>query len=348
MNKSTFILYALCVLMPSLAGAASANTPFDSHPEGNCPAAQPSYPADIAGSGDTLVRDRNTGNWVLTHNGVQSVYVPGTKFTPCIQAWFEAHDGGKVTYRYRLRNSKGSMQPIEDIRIMTADAVDKVTSPRGWQSSDIPDWQDTGWKGVSWSVISTDPGGIDPGKSLEGISFSANYLPGIAMAEFQYTPNQVFYLNGGDENMELEDYQTPAFDQLVDLMSNNYISRNVAAPAIAIPNPFDPAVLLTAIQSHIDKDLVRMNLIDPLLVTSLDQVLQTAIHDLPAGNMSVVRRDIEKARHLIEAARGGMDKDDEDDGNHDKDKPHLIDKLAARVLDFDLRYVERHIKDKDD
>lgn len=307
--------------------------------------------ANVAKADDTLTLDSNTGNYILTHNGAQSVWVPGTKFNPTVQSWFSAQDDGSVIYRYRLKNGKDSQQTIHGMRIMVASGAGNATAPARWQITNFPSWRGTNWAGLTWStpIMHEDPDkvGLAPGKALEGMSFSGMFLPKVAVAEMWRITKERFVLKGTTEEeseLELPDFDTPAFNQLNDLMDHDYVTRHIATPAIVISDPFDPTVVLTAIKSHIDQDLVKMNLIAPTLVASLDQALQTAINDIPAGNMNVVRRDIEKARHLIEAARPDMDKDDEADGNHDKDKSHLIDKLAARVLDFDLQYVAKRLK----
>ncbi len=99
-----------------------------------------------------------------------------------------------------------------------------------------------------------------------------------------------------------------------------------------------------------------MALIDPALAAQLDRLIQAAANSVRLNNPQAAREQINGALKLLRKEHEDMDKDDgdRDEGKDDKDrddkksKSVLIDRLAARVLDFDLRYVERRLKTKDD
>ncbi len=290
---------------------------------------------------DNLTYNPTTGDYTLTYGDNSYVIVPGTKIDPQIQSLFEINGDDMVSYRYRVHNHKNAKQNIDAFRLMLPAALSATTSignPNGWRSLPVPSIP-----AIVWSVRNLHNGtaSIAPGKSVERFTISARYLPGMGTAELWHHIPPVHFQDEDELGPNLSPADSQQFDEL---MNHNYVSRYTANPAIAIPSPFDPVAVLTAIRSHLNKDLINMNLITPALAASLDQTLLTAIQDVPAGNMSVVRRDVEKARHLLKAARPDLEKDIEgsDKNNHDKDDP-VIDKLASRVLDFDLKYIQKRL-----
>ena len=93
-----------------------------------------------------------------------------------------------------------------------------------------------------------------------------------------------------------------------------------------------------------------MKLVEPALVAELDRWLETAAAAARSSNTAALRADIKEARRLLKQEHADVDKDDDGDRDDDKEKKvkPRIDKLAARVLDFDLKYVEKRVKgDKD-
>ncbi len=131
------------------------------------------------------------------------------------------------------------------------------------------------------------------------------------------------------------------------LEHNDFATRNIAAPRIPNPAPYNALVVLAGIQKHLDTDLVSLKLVEPALVTDLDRWLGAAIAAAGQGNTQALRASLQEARKLLKQEHQDLDKDDDLD---EDDKPTQIkpriDKLAARALDFDLRYVENRIKDE--
>jgi hypothetical protein len=145
---------------------------------------------------------------------------------------------------------------------------------------------------------------------------------------------------------------TPVGRQVAFLESMNHVDQLAAAPKIQVPNPFDASVVLTNIQSHLDRELVVMKLVDPSLAGQLDRMLQAAITAAKGGNTEALKSNLKEIRQLLKSELGGMDKED-DDKNDDKDiakdneKENVKDKmLAAKVLDFDLKYIQRRLGEK--
>jgi hypothetical protein len=128
-------------------------------------------------------------------------------------------------------------------------------------------------------------------------------------------------------------------------------------PRIPNPAPFDAATVLTGVQRHIKDDLVGMKFVEPAFADKLDQGLTSAIEAAKGGNTEALRGELKKLRHLLKGfgepeddnhAAARKDKEGDQDPPEDrirtKDWPHPIAKLAARVLDFDLKYVEKRVK----
>lgn len=307
----------------------------------------------LAYADDTLVYDPNTGNYTLTYNGNSYVFAPGTNIDPKVQSWFETKRDGTVTYRYRVRNGKGAKQSIDDFRLMTPAALSQdsdITSPQGWESLVVAHLP-----AVVWDIkdLDNETDSIAPGKSAERFSFVAPYLPQVSAAQlWHFAEMPQFQDEGGEEG---PDPASSVGQQFNALLANNYVSRYAAAPAIPIPSPFDPATVLTAIQKHIDHDLISIKLIDPAFAAQFDRLLQAAVDAAKLNNKTAVRGDIKDLRKLLREQHDNLDKEDSGDfgkdrGDKDRDdktKSPLIDKLAARVLDFDLQYVATHLEGKD-
>jgi hypothetical protein len=103
-------------------------------------------------------------------------------------------------------------------------------------------------------------------------------------------------------------------------------------------------VVLTGIKSHLDADLVSLKLVDATLVSELVRWLDAAIAAAKGGNSKALRSALQEARKLLKREYPDIDKENEEDlGDKGKQKSSRIDRLAAWVLDFDLRYIERRI-----
>lgn len=299
---------------------------------------------------DSLIYDQNTGNYTLTYNGNSYVFVPGTNISPYVQSWFEAQRDSTVTYRYRVRNGRDAKQSIDDFRLLTSVAISKdtkITSPHSWTPLIVPYLP-----AVVWGIkdIDNETGSIAPGKSTERFSFAAPYLPEVSRAElWHFAEMPQFQDEGGEEG---PDPASAVGQQFNALIANNHVSRYVAAPGIMIPNPFDSAAILTAILHHIDQDLISMKLIEPNFASQLDRLLQAAIDAAKGGNTVALKGDIKDLRRMLKREYPDVDSDhdqsqDDEGKDEDKNKSHQIDKLAARVLDFDLKYIQKRLGHED-
>ena len=291
-----------------------------------------------------IAYDPNTGNYVVTYktydvNGDEMLYrlvfVPATKIEPTLKSKFEESKSGKIIYRYKIRNGPKSNQALISLRLIASSADEtSQTTPKNWRGNATPNIGSFGVR-VNWSYWrgSRVTSGIAPGQSLSGFSLESEDLPGVDVAKMEgATPIAGFAGEGP---------QGKVGDEFDKLRLNNFVPLPAAVPKIPVPDPFDARVVIAGLQKHLKDDIVSMQLIDPVFATQLDRYLQGAIDAANAGNTAGVKGNLKDFRRLLKSEHDDIDKDDDkdnDDKNKDKSKK-LIDKLAARVLDFDARYV---------
>jgi hypothetical protein len=306
---------------------------------------------------ESIVLDPVTGDYIITYQGLdlegnskwqRVVYEPATKLDPTIKSIFSLNAGGLISYQYKIKNGRNSKQSLKSIRLLATSAIPmSQVTPHGWEGIIIPndllpDFRDA-WFRIGWSYFGQDrTDGLAPGHNQQGFKFESNDLPGVAVAKLEGSVG----MNGfpdegpGDDNPIRPEYKK--------LMRNDFVPRFVAIPIIPVPTPFNAAIVLSGIQKHIKDDLIGMKLIDPVLASQLDRLLQAALDAAKINNTTAVRSNLKEARKLLKKEHA--DADSEDDMDFDKDdanetrKSALIDKLAARVLDFDLKYVEKRLK----
>lgn len=97
---------------------------------------------------------------------------------------------------------------------------------------------------------------------------------------------------------------------------------------------------------------IASQLLDPIFSSQLDRYFQSAISAYSLNQPNAGKKQIQTMRELIKKEQPDTDREDvgNDSGDdHDTNKRALIDKLAARILDFDLKYVtERMGGDNED
>ncbi|MBI5782515.1 MAG: hypothetical protein HZA69_02110 [Gammaproteobacteria bacterium] len=311
----------------------------------------------LAAQEEGIVQDPATDDYVITYQGFdydtgarlwrRVVFVPATKIEPMIKSTFKATDQGMLLYRYKVRNGKTSKQALRGFFTIASHANERShKSPSGWHGGVNPNYGKTGVI-ISWFYRRQQAGdGLKPGANQEGFYVESQDLPGIGTLYLRgSTPTLSFPDEGPGQ--ELAD----KLDELRDLTRNS-IPRPAAVPLIPVPSPFDAATVLTSLQKHVKEDLIGMALIDPVLVSQLDPLFGAALDAAQRGNAEGTRKAIKDIRHLLKREHENVDKEDNHDEDDDQDdkkkdkhnKKRLIDKLAAKVLDFDLKYVEKRVK----
>lgn len=195
-----------------------------------------------------------------------------------------------------------------------------------------------------------ETGGLTPGSKI-AFGFKSRDLPGIIQAEvYGYAPGSQ-RIPGGEVDEEDGGFGQQ-YTELV--FRKNFVSRNAAVPTIAVTVPFDPAVTLERIQTQMHT-WIGMQLLDATFSAQLDRYFQSAISAYRLNQPKVGKKHTQTMREFIKKEHADADREDDKDDwgekgdDHDTNKRILIDKLAARILDFDLKYVTKRMGgDKDD
>jgi hypothetical protein len=292
---------------------------------------------------ERIVLDQSTGNYVITYK-VQgklerTVFVPANKIEPTVTSIFTATARGSVVYRYQIENKETSPQDVALFMLNAADINSSLVTPPGWDGNVVPNFYGTGLR-IGWSYQSQDPiQGLAPGLGQGGFGFESNALPGIGVVRlFGATPILRFADHGPRQAIA---------DQLDKLQNEtkNSVPRPAAVPLIPNPDPFEAADVLSHIQDHV-KELAAMELVEPVFAGRLDAMFTTAINALARHDtesaisyINALREIIREAQAVEDAKQGG-----EDEGKEEKISLHRpIPPLAARIVSFDLAYVQEHL-----
>ena len=327
----------------------------------------------FAAEGESIVFNPTTGNYLITyfsdHNQKfkQIIFVPATKINPTIKNKLKLDSDGVVHYGHTLTSADNSLQVI---RMYILDPVSSVTTrlpdiplnaPPGKIAEDMDDvanYFDTPrlWSAsmgysdgqmsfrIGWSR-SLKTGGLTPG-SQATFGFKSRDLPGIIQAEvYGYAPDsQEIHeeMDNGDDDFGQQ------YEELVS--RKNFVGRNVAVPAITVPAPFDAAILLDRIRTQV-ATWPGKQLLDPAFATQLDRSMVAAANAFRNNQPKAGKEHIESLRKLLDHEHKYLDHDDEDNDDTAEHKAATrltIDRLAARVLDFDLRYVLKRTEKEHD
>lgn len=338
-HKSQLAGSVLCLLIATAQGAVL--TPISPAPPGTT---------------EGVVLDLETGNYVITYEAAdelrpqglyQTIYTPATKINPSVKSRFkEMERPDAIVYSYKVKNGKDSKQNLEGLIVIASHAYPGSAGPRGWYGGIVTNVDGPGFR-IGWHYSgSEDLGGIAPGAALGGLEFKSSDLPGIGIMQLRgATPIQAYAGYGPSQEIA---------DQIREIDRKNFVPQTVALPKIPVPSPFDAAAVLTSLRKHVKDDFVKMQLIEPEFANKLDLGFATAIEAAKQGSTEGLRIELKALRHMLKgfgeteedehAAKKKDDSDDHEDKAKTGDWPHPIAKLAARVLDFDLKYIEKRVK----
>jgi hypothetical protein len=248
-----------------------------------------------------------------------------------------------------LKPISGSPPDKQSILADLIAGVQALDTPSGWDGAAV-----TNFNGlrISWSYLRTNfdvTQGVKPGASQNGFGFASQDLPGVWTAQLQGNV-KVYGLQFSGEGL---DPTSEIGKQALQLERNNFVPRNAAVPTIAVPDPFGPAVVLERIQAHTHTWIAKQ-LLDATFSAQLDRYFQSAISAYRLNQPKVGKKQIQTMRELIKKEQPDLGRDEEHENDktqekNDDRKSALIDRLAARVLDFDLKYVTKRMDgDKDD
>lgn len=326
--------------------------------------------------------DPKSGNYILTYEAqdelrprgmYQTIYVPPNKINPTVKSMFKSIPGERFAYRYVLKSGKDSQQNIEMFGVLVtsatgatistlgsgyrppgqADATEHalalsadarkvaVDTPAGWDGAVLPAFGRTGLNiGWTWKDGTSRLSGLPPGKSQGGFGYTSEDLPGVGQAGIRGGAPTLAFAGDGLSQKLGDD-----FNEIRKKTSG--VLRPVAVPTFFISKQFNAAKLLEYLQNHAKIDLVKFQLIDPALVDQLEPWFTAAINAAKGGNTVAARHQIKELRRLLKQEHQDVDREDESDEIDDRDEKKAgtrIDKLAARVLDFDLKYIDTRLK----
>jgi|SRR3989338_4966954 len=322
--------------------------------------------------GESIVLDPVTGDYTITYRGdpdsielSQAVFVPSTKIAPAIRSHFRQDERGMIVYRYTVSNGATAKQAIVSVLLdqIVNHIVGELSFPDDPVSQTVVDTYNAAtetalaspptWDGditryriathgedldrIAWMPKSDDlnAGGIQAGRTLTGFGFSSPDLPGIGPS---LTSGFGDVLGFPDEG-PVED--SAVFAEVDRLQRNDFIVRNAAVPTITIPDPFDPAVTLERIQAHMHTWIAKQ-LIEPAFAAQLDSHFKTAA-DVYRKQGSAGNGQVGRMFALLVQQYEGLERGDEELVKKKSAVPAQIDKLAALVLYFDLKYVMRRM-----
>ena len=330
----------------------------------------------FAEPGESIVFNPVTGNYLITYQNSedesfhQIVFIPRTKISPVIKAELNLDHTGEIHYSYTLISKRDSQQDIDSISLYPVSSVSTGTPiPRvGTISGDMtptlmksimdaaeattktaetfdtpPFWEasmsgDSGAFSVGW-YYNKETGGLPP-RSKAVFGFKSRDLPGIIQAGLTgYAPSSQEI--PGEETQDAED---GGFGQQYEnLISNNFVRGNAAVPTIAIPTPFNAAVLLDRIQIQMHT-WIAMQLLDATFSSQLDRYFVAAADAYRHNQPKAGKEHIETLRRMLKKEHEDLGRDEEHESEksqekNDDKKSKMIDRLAARVLDFNLKYV---------
>lgn len=294
-----------------------------------------------------IVLDTSSGNYIVTYE-MQSVegkpmlfrliYEPATKISPTIISKYWQLKSGAIIYEYKIRNSNNAKQALLGIRLSTTNADNaSQLAPLGWEKGITSSYAD-GATYVNWSYKRGEDitSGLKPGKTQAGFSYESSDLPGVDIVRAMGATRLLAVGGEGPFGAIGEE-----FEKL--LRNTKSVSVLAASAKIKNPNPFNASIVLGSLQKHV-QELIDMEQIDPAFATQLDRLFVTAIAAVDNGNLVAARTDIKEIRRLVNIERKTFDKD-----NKDSNKGNgLITRLASSVLIFNLKYVEKRLKDSSD
>lgn len=304
-----------------------------------------------AATQEGIVYNSTTGDYTVTYKSGYSgqleavTFIPSTKIDPSVKSVVKFDKERNIfSYEFKVKNGTKSQQNIDQMIVLVRSFVQgSLASPGGWPGSAV---LALGGGGVRLSWSTNERGelrGLAPGAVLKDIALESLDLPGMAHMEIR-----------GNRPITKWMSHYPAGevgDQMDLLLKNDFVPRTVAVPRIPVPAPFNAAVVLGSVQQHVKTDMVSMQLIDPALLTLIDRSLTQAIAAAQGGNTTSLLHEIKSLRKLLKQEHADVDKDDDggqDNDDKEKKTDSPIDKLAARVLDFDLKYVEKRVKGEKD
>lgn len=328
--------------MPSVAEYAEGALGYDWNPETK------QFKRVFREWQEGIVLDRDSGNYFITYKDGygeynEVIFEPATKIDPFVQSKIRyISRDGKIVCEYNVKNGPEAKQSIRTLVAFVSNVSSSVIAPSGWEGSVVPTVTDSSLR-VVWAPDIDTGKGLPPEANVRGFKIESNDLPGLATMQIKGNAKQTTWPGHSP------DIATSVGKQVTELEAKDFIVRIIAVPKIFVPNPYSTAAVLTNLQKHIKNDILTMSLIDPTFLAQLDRSLQAAIDAAKINNTVGIKQNLYDVRKALKKAHHDVDENkDDDDAEHEdsakKLKSILIDKLAARVIDFDVKYVLKRLE----
>lgn len=294
---------------------------------------------------ERIVHDAQTGEYVIEYIGNDGTlktvrWTPASNINVSVRSKFKL-DNDHIKYRYTIKNHKDSLQPVLAFKILVRNNAkeENMSAPDKWDADLIKNYDNPSlglW--ADWTVKRA-VFGLSSGESVTGLEIVSKDLPGVGTALIRGLMSVLTYPDEGPGGEMIEFMEQGGFLR----KASQGIPRFAAVPKIPVPDPFDPATVLTVLREHVKGEMVDLKQIDPAFVTELLPWFDAAIAAANQGNTKALRHALKELRTRVVSSHKGLDDDTDAFDDPDWDGKRRLTRLAARVLHFDLKYVERRI-----
>jgi hypothetical protein len=279
---------------------------------------------------------------------------------PWLRGFFVVPSSGPGVLYDPAKMSWAEYQRLADQRRKASDKLQEqqVVAPHGWRgvwNTKSQEFTEYGW----FPIRKDEPTGIGvaPGSTQAGFVIRRPELPGAAFAKMQGWVMEPFILGGLPET-------GPIADAVKQMLEEDALWVPVLVPAIAIPEPYDAAELARRLRAHV-QNWQKWEFVSAEVLARLNRQFDVLIPALEINNRSSARAAL---RELASEVRShhrrlrdidGEEKDEEGDED-DNARPvplrgrgvhapggGAVDRVAARALLFDLRYLLKRLDARD-
>jgi hypothetical protein len=225
-----------------------------------------------------------------------------------------------------------------------------LKAPRGWTAALRVDEQ-VGQTSLVWTpgLKDSDPDGIAIGRSQDGFMVLRPELPGVARAKLTGSTEEPWGLDHLPE--------TPFWNNKIqEIQSRDFVLVPVLAPVIPIPNPYNAAQLARSLQAH-TQTWLKYEHVNAEMQNRLNRQFDVLIPALNNGHQRLAAATIdalikESRQHQAALSDAMVEADDPQHGSVPKPKnspqampgrPAAMDRIAARALIFNLRYIRARL-----
>ncbi len=303
-------------------------------------AIRPSIKTSIKGGGSPFSYQYTVRNQRGAQQNISVIRIWG------IPLVYTVPDLAPVTANIKTDNDNWTRQNWAQLQFKRKFENSVVQAPRGWSSGLRVDEKE-GQTSFVWTpgLKDTDSYGVEPGRSQSGFIVMRPELPGVARTYLQGRIADPWGLDG------LPD--TPFWVQKIDeIEGQDYLLVPVLAPVIPVPSPYNGAELARRLKAHVQTWL-KYGHISADVLTRLNRQFDVLIPALDISNKQAARAAVTAMRKECADRNPGLNDENvgEDDDDHDAPAmprtpaqrsaavPVTIDRVAARALTFDLRYL---------